>query len=246
VRTNEGAEAISFKLETFPLLLQRAGYRTGYLGKYHMGESAVPRPGFDRWVVVPGQGRYVDPVFNIDGREETKHPGRFTAVTGVLIDNWQAMTTPTQEEARRRTRTSMLTDGNFNSGYAIMGEDGRLTPILKADRERVAAYLAAESRETDLRVRAEFYDEGLGAWLAGLWPILGRPDTVFTTEGDTLVMEAGLAAETPSGATGSASHRSGDDRTRRRSAHAGDRQAQTRAPVARQGGAHPGRRRDAA
>ncbi|MGH7701296.1 MAG: sulfatase family protein [Gemmatimonadales bacterium] len=52
----------------FPELLQRAGYRTAYVGKWHMGEDDDrPRPGFDRWVSFRGQGVYVDPVLNVDG-----------------------------------------------------------------------------------------------------------------------------------------------------------------------------------
>jgi N-acetylglucosamine-6-sulfatase len=56
----------------FPELLQRAGWRTAYIGKWHMGEdeaSARPRPGFDRWVSFPGQGVYLDPVLNVDGEQ---------------------------------------------------------------------------------------------------------------------------------------------------------------------------------
>ena len=52
----------------FPVELQRAGYETGFFGKWHMGgESDEPRPGFDRWVSFRGQGVYKNPAFNIDG-----------------------------------------------------------------------------------------------------------------------------------------------------------------------------------
>ncbi len=53
---------------TFPELLQEAGWRTAFIGKWHMGEHTDdPRPGFDRWVSFPGQGVYVDPTLNVDG-----------------------------------------------------------------------------------------------------------------------------------------------------------------------------------
>ncbi|MBE2213499.1 MAG: sulfatase [Opitutaceae bacterium] len=43
----------------FPQLLQKAGYRTGYFGKWHMGgENDDPQRGFDRWVSFRGQGEY--------------------------------------------------------------------------------------------------------------------------------------------------------------------------------------------
>jgi arylsulfatase A-like enzyme len=52
----------------FPQRLQRAGWRTALIGKWHMGEDADdPRPGFDHWVSFRGQGVYVDPTLNIDG-----------------------------------------------------------------------------------------------------------------------------------------------------------------------------------
>jgi N-acetylglucosamine-6-sulfatase len=58
-------------LTTFPQVLQQHGYRTALIGKWHMGgASDEPRPGFDRWVSFRGQGRYNDPVFNIDGNRK--------------------------------------------------------------------------------------------------------------------------------------------------------------------------------
>lgn len=66
----------------FPELLQREGWRTAYIGKWHMGEgeaSARPRPGFDRWVSFPGQGVYLDPVLNVDG-EQVRREGYTTDI----------------------------------------------------------------------------------------------------------------------------------------------------------------------
>jgi N-acetylglucosamine-6-sulfatase len=57
----------SHALPVFPLALQRAGYRTGFFGKWHMGNDDSPRPGFDRWVGMAGQGEAIDPSFNVDG-----------------------------------------------------------------------------------------------------------------------------------------------------------------------------------
>src|SRR5262245_56307761 len=57
----------SHGLPTFPSELQRAGYRTGFFGKWHMGNDDTPRPGFNHWVAMPGQGEAIVPHLNDDG-----------------------------------------------------------------------------------------------------------------------------------------------------------------------------------
>jgi N-acetylglucosamine-6-sulfatase len=55
----------------FPQDLQKAGYRTAFIGKWHMGgESDDPQPGFDRWVSFRGQGTYLPSAngLNVDGK----------------------------------------------------------------------------------------------------------------------------------------------------------------------------------
>lgn len=55
----------------FPQYLQKAGYQTAFVGKWHMGhDQDDPRPGFDHWVSFKGQGTYFDPLLNVDGRRE--------------------------------------------------------------------------------------------------------------------------------------------------------------------------------
>ncbi len=46
--------------QTFPKLLQQAGYTTAIIGKWHLGSNPT---GFDHWEVLPGQGNYYNPDF---------------------------------------------------------------------------------------------------------------------------------------------------------------------------------------
>lgn len=46
--------------QTFPKLLQKAGYQTAIIGKWHLVSSPT---GFDHWEIFPGQGNYYNPDF---------------------------------------------------------------------------------------------------------------------------------------------------------------------------------------
>ncbi len=67
----DNSRAVPDGTQFFPEELQRAGYKTAFIGKWHMGGvSDEPRPGFDHWVSFRGQGAYYNPTLNIDGTQQ--------------------------------------------------------------------------------------------------------------------------------------------------------------------------------
>jgi arylsulfatase A-like enzyme len=66
------ATPIQNRMVTYNRILGSQGYQTAIFGKWHLGEGRDHQPGgFDAWRVVPGQGRYHNPIFiDADGKRE--------------------------------------------------------------------------------------------------------------------------------------------------------------------------------
>jgi N-acetylglucosamine-6-sulfatase len=73
-----------------PAKLQEAGYATAFLGKWHMKNGAEPRKGFDYWLSFEGQGQYIDPLLNENGREFTEK-GYMTDILTDYAVRWLKM-----------------------------------------------------------------------------------------------------------------------------------------------------------
>lgn len=56
------------KTPSFGQYLHQAGYRTGYIGKWHMYHNNTPRPGWDFWATFSGQGRYKNNDIVVNGK----------------------------------------------------------------------------------------------------------------------------------------------------------------------------------
>lgn len=70
--------------QTFPKLLQKAGYETAVIGKWHL--ESLPT-GFDHWEIVPGQGDYYNPLFITRQNDTIQKHGYITdIITDDAID----------------------------------------------------------------------------------------------------------------------------------------------------------------
>jgi len=69
--------------QTFPKLLQNAGYQTAMIGKWHLRSDPT---GFDYWNILPGQGVYVNPVLIEMGESKTYEGYVTDIITDFAID----------------------------------------------------------------------------------------------------------------------------------------------------------------
>lgn len=82
-RDNAPTTTFDGSQQTFPKLLQKAGYQTAIVGKWHLNSDPT---GFDFWSVLPGQGRYIDPVFITMGRKRIEKGYVTDIITDKTID----------------------------------------------------------------------------------------------------------------------------------------------------------------
>jgi arylsulfatase A-like enzyme len=69
---NVARDAMSHRLDNYHLALQKLGYETAHVGKWHMGNDGRPRPGYDHWISFDGHGRLEDPRLNVNGAYEER------------------------------------------------------------------------------------------------------------------------------------------------------------------------------
>jgi arylsulfatase A-like enzyme len=180
---------------TVAQLLQRGGYYTGMIGKWHLGSDPV---GFDRWQILPGQGAYVDPVF-YTATAETTYTRRY--VTDVIADlgidflrnrprnkpfflmlHHKAPHRPWEPDAAHR---APFVDRWIPEPSTLWDSYVTRTDALHENEQRVAKDLTR--RDLKLTPPEGLAGRDLASWLAT------KPDTVTTTRGGAPVTLTGEA-----------------------------------------------------
>jgi arylsulfatase A-like enzyme len=71
--------------QTLPKLLQKAGYQTALIGKWHLISEPT---GFDYWNILPGQGTYYNPDFKTPSGDVVREEGYCTEIISDKTLDW--------------------------------------------------------------------------------------------------------------------------------------------------------------
>ena len=126
---NVARDAMSHRLPNYHLELQRLGYETAHVGKWHMGNDGQPRPGYDHWISFDGHGRIENPRLNINGAYEQR--------TGYITDLLNDSAVEFLERKRARPFSLFLAHKAVHPD-AEQAADGRLDLVgyLPAERHK--------------------------------------------------------------------------------------------------------------
>jgi arylsulfatase A-like enzyme len=183
---------------TVASLLQRGGYHTGMIGKWHLGSDPV---GFDRWEILPGQGTYFDPIM-YTARSETTYTGRY--VTDVITDRAIAFMTSRPRAKpfflmvhHKAPHRSWEPDSVHKAQFAnrwipepttLWDTYTTRTDALRENEQRIASDLT--NRDLKLIPPSDLSDAALNDWLA-MKPesvtVAVREDVWETLKGEALV-----------------------------------------------------------
>lgn len=211
---NQARNEQSHQLITFPKLLHDQGYATAFVGKWHMGNDDSPRPGFDFWASLRGQGEAIDPALNINGKQQTIKG----YVTDILIDQSVQFLTQKREQPfllylahkalhpnivqRDDGSTSAIGEGGFiaaerhrgmyDSAVFARRPNYNIAPVDKPALMRSLEGLPPLSAETStkektIRERAEMLmavDEGLGTLITTLEELGQLDNTIIVFTSD--------------------------------------------------------------
>jgi arylsulfatase A-like enzyme len=81
---NDNDKPFDGSQQTFPKLLQKAGYNTAIIGKWHLGSAPT---GFSHWEILPDQGDYYNPDF-IDSSGRHREHGYVTEIITAKCLKW--------------------------------------------------------------------------------------------------------------------------------------------------------------
>ena len=151
------ADRFDGRKQTFPKLLQAAGYQTAVIGKWHLGHGGVSDPtGFDYWNVLPGQGEYHDPeMIELAGRKVI--PGYATDIITDFSLGWLRNRSPERPFLLMCHHKAPHRPWDPDEKHARMYEDGEIPKPDNYDddyRNRASAAQAARMRvDRDLNRR---------------------------------------------------------------------------------------------